>query len=216
MKKLIALVAVLFIFFATMTSVSAASVTLSDTKVEAGESITVSGKAQADSDIVVKVTDEDGNIVFFNAVRTDASGTYSSIFRIPSDTDAGKLTVTAGSGSDVASTLMTVNKTATPSTPSTPVAPTTPATDDPATSEGVTNEDEGSDVQSVDEDKEDEPIDEDENDEPVDESDIPAGEQDEQEKSGLGWIWIIVGLAVIGIAVFVIRMLKKRSEDEDR
>ena len=179
MKKLIALVAALFIFLATATSVSAASVKLSDTKVEAGESITVSGKAQADSDIVIKVTDEDGNIVFFDAVKTDASGNYSSIFRIPSDTDAGKLTVTAGSGSDVASTLMTVSKA------------TTSATDDPEKSEDATNEGEDSSVQ------------------PADEGDVPAGEQDEQEKSGLGWIWIVAGLAVIGIAVFVIRMLKK-------
>ena len=205
MKKLIALVAALFIFLATVTSVSAASVTLSDTKVEAGESITVSGKAQADSDIVVKVTDEDGNIVFFDAVRTDAFGTYSSIFRIPSDTDTGKLTVIAGSGSDVASTLMTVNKTTTHSTP------TTPATDDPQSSDESQTSDE-----LTDEDEEDPLGDEDENDEPVDEGEIPAGEQDEQEKSGLGWIWIVVGLAVIGTAVFVSRMLKKRSEDEDR
>ncbi len=39
----------------------------------------------ADENVVVKIMDEAGNIVFFDTVKGDAGGNYSAAFVVPSD-----------------------------------------------------------------------------------------------------------------------------------
>ena len=90
-------------------SVPAASVTADKTSVLPGETVAISGTSGADAGIVIKITDEAGNIVYFNAIKADSSGKYSASFSVPSNMAAGRLTVTAGSGNDVATTVITVN-----------------------------------------------------------------------------------------------------------
>ena len=93
--------------------------------------MTITGSAAADENVVVKITDEAGNIVFFDAAKADASGKYTASFVVPSDMAAGKLTVTAGSGTDVATMTLTVTSSPT-ATPKPTAKPTATPTSSPA------------------------------------------------------------------------------------
>lgn len=109
MKRFAAIITIMLIFALSISSgFASASISLNKTKAEPGDSVTISGTAQPGSSIIVKITDEEGSIVFFDAAATDASGGYSVVFVVPDDMTAAKLTVTAGSGADVATAIITV------------------------------------------------------------------------------------------------------------
>jgi len=90
-------------------SVPAGAVTLELSRSEAavGETVTASGTAPADSWVPLKVVDEGGNILVFEAEKADASGNYSIDFIVPPGA-AGTLTVVAGEGANVATATLTV------------------------------------------------------------------------------------------------------------
>lgn len=115
MKKTIGLCTfILILSIAIPTALAFASVTTDKTSALPGETVLISGTAGADESIVIKITDEAGNIVFFGAAKANAGGKYSDSFVVPPGTAAGKLTVTAGSGNDVATTTITVKPTPKP------------------------------------------------------------------------------------------------------
>lgn len=132
MKKTICILIVVLILFAAIpVTLASATVTVDKSTALPGDTVTISGMVDSGSSIVVKVTDESGNIVFFDAAKTDANGKYAVPFTMPSDMAPGKLTVTAGSGSDIATTTITVS--APPSTPT----PTSSASPSPSSSASV-------------------------------------------------------------------------------
>lgn len=84
------------------------SLNLSDTKVSAGDSVTASGVADPDVWVSIKILDnESGNIVFFDAVKSDGNGDYSITFKVPAGT-SDSLTCVAGYGSNVATAVMSI------------------------------------------------------------------------------------------------------------
>jgi len=66
-----------------------------------GDSIVATGTADANNWVSIKVLDEAGNVVFFDATRADAEGNYSLTFKVPY-VAPGTLTVVAGYGDNVA------------------------------------------------------------------------------------------------------------------
>lgn len=73
-----------------------------------GETVQMSGKAEASSWITLRVTDESQSIVVFDGVKSDAEGRYRFAFVVPSAAAAGKWTVQTGSGTNVATLTLTV------------------------------------------------------------------------------------------------------------
>ncbi len=88
-----------------------------------GSTVTASGTFAPDTWIAVKAVDADGNILFFDEVRSDADGAYACSFRVPDV--VGTLKIVAGYGSNVAAENLTVSR---------PVASTTPAAAGPSDS----------------------------------------------------------------------------------
>jgi len=74
-----------------------------------GNSVNLSGAANANTWVSVKVLDSAGQIVFFDAVKSKADGQYEFSFKVPS-VEPGVLTVVAGYGSNVASANLTVTR----------------------------------------------------------------------------------------------------------
>ena len=74
---------------------------------KAGDSIRVSGTADADTWVSIKVLDSGKNIIVYDAVKSDSDGQYSADFKIPSGA-SGTLTVVAGYGETVASKTLRV------------------------------------------------------------------------------------------------------------
>ncbi len=101
MKRLLVVLLLILCLTALPMSALAADITLylSASKAETGDEIIASGMAAADTWISLKGTDADGDIVYFSAVTSDASGSYSEIFKVP-EMDGGILTVFAGNGSN--------------------------------------------------------------------------------------------------------------------
>jgi hypothetical protein len=96
----------------TQTLVAASSsvtLSLSPTVVRPGVSVTASGSAEANTYVPIKVVDEAGNIVVFDAVRSGADGRYSYTFTLP-EFSGQRLTVVAGSGSQVATGVLTLSQ----------------------------------------------------------------------------------------------------------
>lgn len=123
MKRIIGvLIAALVILFAIPVASAAATLSADKSTVVPGETIILSGTADTNENIVIKITDTAGNIIFFDGTKTDTNGNFSTGFVVPSDMAAGKLTITAGSGNDVASTTITI--TSPPPTPKPTTAPT--------------------------------------------------------------------------------------------
>ena len=137
MKKIIGILtaAALILLIAIPAAAASATVTADKNTALPGDTVTITGTAMADENVVVKITDEAGNIVFFDAAAADSSGAYSVVFKVPSDMMPGKLTVTAGSGTDVATTVITVTSppTATPTPTAKPTATPTPTAKPAAT-----------------------------------------------------------------------------------
>ncbi|SFH10264.1 repeat-containing protein [Desulfotomaculum arcticum] len=86
-----------------------------------GADVTASGLSDPNKWVSIKVLVSVQNIVFFDAVKSNASGNYSDTFKVP-EVDPGILTVVAGYDSNVASADLTVTSTA----PSDILAPTWP------------------------------------------------------------------------------------------
>lgn len=127
MKNLIGvLVASLILLIAIPITSASATVSVDKTTALPGETVTISGTAGADESILIKITDEAGNIIFFDGATADSSGVYNAAFVVPPDTAPGKLTVTAGSGSNVATT--TINIADMPATPTPTITPSPTAT----------------------------------------------------------------------------------------
>lgn len=72
-----------------------------------GQTVTISGTTTPDNWLSVRVVDEAGSIVFFEAVRADAQGSYSIGFVVPSF-PPGQLLVLVGSGSETLQSTLTV------------------------------------------------------------------------------------------------------------
>lgn len=81
---------------------------LSTSTAPVGGSITASGTAAPDAWVSIKLLDSAQNIVLFDAVKADAQGSYSCIFKVPY-VSAGVLDVIAGYGSNVAHQTLTVS-----------------------------------------------------------------------------------------------------------
>ena len=105
---LIAAALILILLFPT-TALAVPSVTaqVSPSRAQAGDTVTISGTYAANQLLSIKITDEDSNIVLYNAVRAGADGAYQQSFKIP-DLSPQTLTVVAGSGSTIATTHITV------------------------------------------------------------------------------------------------------------
>jgi type 1 fimbria pilin len=74
-----------------------------------GDSIVATGTADANNWVSIKVLDEAGNVVFFDATRADAEGNYSLTFKVPY-VAPGTLTVVAGYGDNVATKELEVKE----------------------------------------------------------------------------------------------------------
>lgn len=109
MKRLLVVLLLILCLTVLPMSALAADITLylSASKAEAGDEIIASGMAAADTWISLKGTDADGGIVYFSAVKSDASGSYREIFKVP-EMDDGILTVFAGNGNITASEELSV------------------------------------------------------------------------------------------------------------
>jgi len=83
------------------------SMSLSKNTVAAGEMITVSGVTGSNIGIFIEIWDEQNNLLFIDIAQTDANGIFSADINIP-DSASGTLTVSAGSGSNVAKKTLTV------------------------------------------------------------------------------------------------------------
>lgn len=83
------------------------TLTLSADSGYAGNNITVSGSCAPNEWITVKALDLSGNIVYIQPVLSKDDGTFSTDFIVPG-IDAGTITLTAGSGSNVATADFTV------------------------------------------------------------------------------------------------------------
>ena len=82
---------------------------LSKTAALAGESVVASGKTAPEAWVPIKIVDEWGNLLLFDAGKADAEGDYSIEFVIPGDV-SGVLTVIVGEGSDIARQDINVGK----------------------------------------------------------------------------------------------------------
>lgn len=89
------------------TDSTSVSLSLNKTAAPPGGSITVSGTAAPSRWVSIQALDGSNNIVFFNAVKSNASGSYSDTFKVPA-VSAGSYTVLAGYGSNVASAGLNV------------------------------------------------------------------------------------------------------------
>ncbi len=85
------------------------TLTLSSETGYADDSVTISGTYDPSEWVTVKAIDSDGNLVFIEPVLSGYDGTFSTDFVVP-DVDAGTLTITAGSGSNVAIAEFTVKQ----------------------------------------------------------------------------------------------------------
>lgn len=133
MKKLFIFMMAIFILSAFMTvALAATTVSVSKSTAQPSETVTISGTTSADENVVIKVVDSAGNIIYFGADKADGNGNYSASFTIPVDCADGTLKVTAGSGNDTASANINVETSPAPTpTPTPTTQPTTQPTANP-------------------------------------------------------------------------------------
>jgi LPXTG-motif cell wall-anchored protein len=99
------LVAILMTFLLPV--LAAVSISLAPVSGVPGTVVSISGSADPDTWVAVKVLDETGSIVFFHTVESDGKGAYSCNFTAP-DFPPGPLTVIAGYGTDVSQAVFTL------------------------------------------------------------------------------------------------------------
>ena len=87
----------------------AVSVTLeiNPARAKIGDEIALDGDADPNTFVLIKVVDSKGNIVYFDAVKSDSNGKYNTTFIVP-DVDEGELTIVAGYGTNVAVKILKV------------------------------------------------------------------------------------------------------------
>lgn len=78
---------------------------LSKTAASAGDSVTASGTTALNAWVPLKIVDEDGSIVVFDARKADQNGNYSIDFVVPNGA-SGTLTVVVGEGANVATATL--------------------------------------------------------------------------------------------------------------
>lgn len=83
------------------------SLSLNPSIAYAGDKIDLSGIADAQVWVTIKIVDSDGNIVYFNPILTDDEGKYAITYTIP-DASPGILEVVAGYGSNVANESLVI------------------------------------------------------------------------------------------------------------
>lgn len=111
-KKILAvLLAALLIALIAPTVAFAVNVTLTLNPGTArpGDSVTASGTADADTFVPIKILDGAQEIVVFDAVKSNAQGSYSASFKVPTDFSGTALTVVAGYKRNVDTKILTVS-----------------------------------------------------------------------------------------------------------
>ncbi len=109
-KKFCIIICILCFFFAGNVSALGNAVTLSINPDHAapGDSVTLSGTADGNIFVTIKVVGGNGDILFLNPVKSDDSGDYSDSFIVPSDVPLGVLSVIAGYGENVAAAELNI------------------------------------------------------------------------------------------------------------
>jgi len=97
----IAMLLLMFFPAAAMADTSNITMSLSKTEASVGDSITASGTTATDDWVPLKVVDGSGNIVVFDATKSNVEGIYTIVFIVPAGA-SGTLTVVVGEGSNVA------------------------------------------------------------------------------------------------------------------
>ena len=102
-KKTTVLLATLLLVLLILPTAFAAEVTLelSANEVLPEDSIKVSGMADPDTWVSIKIIDSNDEIVFFDAIKSNDEGSYELVFKVP-HVESGTLTVVAGYGKNVA------------------------------------------------------------------------------------------------------------------
>ncbi len=77
------------------------------TKAKMDDEIALSGNADPNILISIKVVDEAGKIVYFDCVKSGSDGEYSTTFMVPDDI-TGNLTIVAGYGTNVATKVLEI------------------------------------------------------------------------------------------------------------
>lgn len=110
MKTIIKTISILIILVVLLSAnaMATTSVSISSSTINPGNTLTIWGTTDTAHYVSVKITDDMGNIVCFEATEADGSGNYSTIYTVPSDMAAGNLYITTGSGNDTASSTITV------------------------------------------------------------------------------------------------------------
>lgn len=100
---------------AALTAVPASVVYAADYTVEAnkttvkrGETVDITGQFTPNEWVTLRMIDANQNILVFDAVKSDAAGSYEFEVVIPASTPYGKITVYTGSGGQVQSVQLTV------------------------------------------------------------------------------------------------------------
>jgi len=112
-KKPIAVVVVALLIFSIIPGLALGaqvSLDLDKSSMVIGDNLTASGSADPSVWVSIKVLDSSQSIVFFDTVKSNASGNYTCTFKLPS-VSSGTLTVVAGYGSNVASKTFTAQGT---------------------------------------------------------------------------------------------------------
>lgn len=74
-----------------------------------GDEVTVSGTADPEVWVTIKVLDVSGSIVYLNSILSNTDGDYSDIFKVP-DVSSGELQIMAGYGSNTTVESITVTE----------------------------------------------------------------------------------------------------------
>ncbi len=80
---------------------------ISPMEAKVGDEITLSGNAGPDTFISIKVVDGKGEVVYFDAVKSDKDGAYDTKFIVPGNIE-GDLTIVTGYGANVATETLKV------------------------------------------------------------------------------------------------------------
>ncbi len=110
------LMLLIFIPAAVAAGTGGIDLSLSTSAAPVGESVTASGKTAQEAWVPLKVVDEAGNIVVFDATKSGSDGNYSIDFKVPEGA-ADTLTVVVGEGSKVSSKTLTVGTKSSSSSP---------------------------------------------------------------------------------------------------
>ncbi len=89
------------------TNSSSVSLSLNQNSIAAGGSVTASGTAGPNKWVSIEAINDSQNVVFFDAVKSDASGNYRATFKVL-DGSSGTLTILAGYGSNMASSSLAI------------------------------------------------------------------------------------------------------------